>query len=166
MKWTALSCLVIMLLMGCSKEHSTKVDIYLLKSFTAGVDTTGTPGINVITNAVLDATPLVADKDIRFYTRESSTFTLRKDIQTTIKNYSRDKAFAVTVDGQVIYYGVFQPAYLSSVVIGLPTIRPMLYKNNELRIDFLNFGGTFINPLDKRNDARILDAFKASGRLR
>ena len=128
------SCLIIMFFAGCSKERSANVEIYLLKSFTAGVDTTRTPAINTITNAVLSQTPLVADKDIRFYKKENSTFILRKDIQTIIKDYGPDKAFAVTVDNRVIYYGRFHPPYLSYLVFGLATISPMLYKNTELRI--------------------------------
>lgn len=94
--------LVVLLLAGCKKEHGSRVDIYMLKSFTAGIDRTATPVVNTITNAILDNTPLVADNDIVLYNRESSTFTLKTDIKSIIQNYGPDKAFAVTVDKQVV----------------------------------------------------------------
>jgi hypothetical protein len=158
--------LVSILLLGCKKEHNAQIEIYLLKSFVRTIDTTQRPAVNGIANAVLDDTPLVADPDIRFYTRKTSTFTLRKDIQTAIKNFGPDKAFAVTVDKQIVYYGRFYPMYMSSVVYGLATITPLLYKNNELRVDFINLTGTFVSALDKRNDGRIINALRSTDRLK
>jgi hypothetical protein len=158
--------LAVLFLSGCKKEHGSRVDIYMLKSFTAGIDQTVTPVVNTITNATLDGTPLVADEDILLYNKETSTFTLKKDIKNIIQNYGPDKAFAVTVDNQVVYYGAFHPAYMSSMVFGLSTIDPVLYNNRELRIQFINSTGLYIHPLDKRNDDQIIRALKATGRLR
>jgi len=157
---------MLILLAGCKKEHGSRVDIYLLRSFTLGIDTTKTPTINTITNAIIADTPLVADRDIEFYTKETFTFTLGKDIQSIIQNYGHDKAFAVAVNNQVVYYGVFHPMYLSSVVIGISTISPFLYKHNELKIDFVNLTGTYVSQLDKRNDSRIVNTLRATNRLR
>jgi hypothetical protein len=166
MKRLSLLCLAVILLTGCRKEHGSRVDIYLLKSFQSSIDTTKTPAVNFITNAILDDTPLVADEDIKFYTRENCTFTLRKNIQAIIQNYRPDKAFAVTVNGQPVYYGRFHPMYLSSVLYGLSTITPLLTNNKELKIDFVNLTGRFVDTLDKRNDARIVNALKETRRLR
>jgi hypothetical protein len=150
---------------GCKKEHNTRIEIYLLKSFVTTIDTTQRPAVNGIANAALDDTPLAADPDIRFYTRKKSTFALRKEIQKDIKNFGPDKAFAVTVDKQIVYYGRFHPIYMNSVVFGLATITPLPYKNDELRIDFINLTGTFVSPFDKRNDSRIINALRSTGRL-
>lgn len=158
--------LAVLLLAGCKKEHGSRVDIYMLKSFTAGIDQTVTPVVSTITNATLDVTPLVADEDIVLYNKETSTFTLKKDIKSIIQNYGPDKSFAVTVDNHVVYYGAFHPAYMSSMVFGLATIDPILYNNRELRIQFINLTGTFVHQLDKRNDDRIINTLKATGRLR
>lgn len=166
MRLLSFLCLSVILLASCRKEQGSRVDIYLLKSFNSSIDTTQRPVVNVITNAILDDTPLIANEDIRYYTRTNCTFTLRKDIQAVIQNYGPDKAFAVTVNDQPVYYGRFHPAYMSSFVYGLATITPLFSKNNELRIDFVNLGGTFVDPLDKRNDASITNALKATRRLR
>lgn len=166
MRYIIFLSLLLFSLTGCKKEHGSRVDIYLLKSFTAGVDQSATPAVNTIANAVLEDAPLVSDDNILFYVQDSHTFLLRKDIKGIIQNYGPDKAFAVTVDGEVVYYGSFHPAYLSSMKVGLATIDPILVNNRELRIDFVNLTGTFVHQLDKRNDKRIVDALKATGRLK
>jgi hypothetical protein len=168
MRQICLGVILLIVITGCKKEqeHGSRVDIYLLKTFNLSIDTTKKPAVNVITNAILADIPLVADEDIKFYARENYTFTLRKDIQSIIQNYGPDKAFAVTVDNHPIYYGVFHPMYLSSLPYGVAMIIPLLYKNNELRIDFVNLTGTYVSQFDKRNDNRIIDALKATGRLR
>lgn len=158
--------LPVVLLAACKKEHGSRVDIYMLKTFTTGVDQSHSPYINTITNAVLESSPLVADADIVSYSKDSYTFTLRRDMKSIIQNYGPDKAFAVTVDNEVVYYGAFHPAYLSSLRFGLATIDPILYNNNQLRIDFINSTGMMVHPLDKRNDDRIINTMKATGRLR
>ena len=167
MKQIFLYCLTLILFVSCKKEHGSQVNIYLLKSFTSTVDQSTTPATNSITNAVLDDTPLVADHDIIFYTRAAATFTLGKDIQTVIQNYGSDKAFAVTVDNQPVYYGAFRPLYLSSITFGVATIYPLLYKNNELKIDFPTIqDNNYMQQLDKRNDTRLINALKGTNRLR
>jgi hypothetical protein len=166
MKHIVFIALTLFLLAGCKKEHGSRIDIYMLKSFTAGVDQSFTPHVNTITNPVLESSPLVSDADIDSYARNSCTFTLRRDIKSIIQNYGPDKAFAVTVDNEVVYCGAFHPAYLSSLRFGLATIDPILINNKELQIDFVNSTGMMVHPLDRRNDARITNALKAPGRLR
>lgn len=112
----------------------------------------------------MEDAPLVADQDIAFYIQSEATFKLKKNIKSLIQNYGADKAFAVTVDNQPVYYGKFHPGYLSSLVFGLAIIDPLLLRNNELAIGFVTTAGP--NALDKRNDVRLLSALKSSGRLR
>lgn len=159
-------CLTLILFVGCKKEKTSRVDIYLLKSFTSTVDQSTTPATVSITNAVLEDTPFVSDQDIIFYTKATTTFTLKNDVQATIQNYGQDKGFALTVDNQPIYYGRFHPMYLSSMTVGVATIAPSL-NNKELQINFVNVeGNSFLQQLDKRNDSRILNSLKATKRLR
>ena len=155
--------------MGCKKEeHASgpRIDIYLLKSFTTTVDQSTAPATVSITNAVLDDIPLVSDKDIEAYVKATSTFVLKKDIHTIIRNYGPDKAFAVTVDNQPVYYGQFHPSYLNSITFGLATISPSLLNSDELQIDFITAEGNSFQQLDNRNNSRIIDALKARNRLR
>lgn len=162
-----LFCLALALLAGCKKEEGGRVDIYLLQSFTSRIDTTTVPATHAIEGAVLEAEPLVADSDIRYYKKSTATFKLRKDIRPVVKDYGPDRAFAVTVDGEVVYYGRFHPAYMSSIVYGLATIDPVLLRDNEFSIQYVQLEGSpALQQLDRRNDSRIIQALKASGRLR
>lgn len=162
-----LSCLALLLLVSCKKQQGSGVEIYLLKSFTATIDPATTPAVVSINNAVLDNTPLVADGDIAYYSRSTTTFTLRKNIQATIQDFGPDKAFAVTVDRQPVYYGRFHPLYLSSITFGVATIAPFLSDSKNLKIDFANFtGSSWLLQLDKRNDPQIINRLRATGQLR
>ena len=168
MRQIFLYCMTLILFAGCKKEeHGSRIDIYLLKSFAATVDQSITPVTVSITNAVLDDKPLVGDQDIQSYTKATTTFTLTKDIQTIIQNFGTDKAFAVMVNNQPVYYGMFHPLYLSSMTFGVATIAPGLSNKNGLKIDFILIeGNDVLQQLDKRNDERIINALKATNRLR
>jgi len=168
MRQIFLYCLTLILFAGCKKEeHGSRIDIYLLKSFTTTVDQSTMPATISITNAVLADTPLVSNQDIKAYSKATTTFVLGKDIRTIIQNYGPDKAFAVTVDNQPVYFGAFRPLYLNSITFGLATISPPILNNNELQIDFTTMeGNSFLQQLDKRNDSRIINTLKATHRLR
>jgi hypothetical protein len=167
MRCILLLTLAVVVLAGCSKERGGQVEIYLLKSFTVQVDTTVVPATHSFLAAVLEEEPLVADRDIRYYKTSTTTFKLQKDIKPIIVRYGPDKAFAVTVDGDPVYYGRFQPAYMSSVVYGVATIEPMSMNNNELTMHYVKWDGSAtLQQLDRRNDARIIRALWPSGRIR
>lgn len=167
MKQAFLYCVVLLLFTGCKKEQGPKVDIYLLHSFTTVVDQSTIPATVSIQNPVLESRPLVADKDIELYAKATSTFILHKDIQSIIQDFNSDKAFAVTVDNEPVYYGKFHPLHLSSILFGVATITPMADRNDALHIGFATFdGSTFLQQLDKRNDSRIMQALDETGRLR
>jgi hypothetical protein len=121
--------------------------------------------VQAVSNAVLAATPLVTDSDIESYDQSTYTFELSRNINAEIKNFGADKAFAVTVGKQVIYYGVFQPSFLSSLRVGIALIDP-LSTQTDIRIGFVNITGTIIHLKDKRNDSRLLFALQESGRLK
>jgi hypothetical protein len=163
-----LYCLLLLtLLAGCEKEHGQRVDIYLLRSFTVQTNSSHNPPLLSITGAVLEESPLVADGDIAYYNQATATFHLRKDIPSVIRSYGGDKAFAVTVDGKPVYYGRFHPSYLSSITFGLATIDPIFISGRELPVRFQSLQGSpALELLDLRNDKRLMDALKASGRLR
>ena len=167
MRSILLICLISVFFAACEKGSDSRVDIYMLKSFTINTNQSTPPGMSTISNAVLEATPLVSDKAIEYYTQSTTTFKLKKDIKPIIEDYSTDKAFAVTVNGKAVYYGLFHPAYLSSLTIGLATIDPFLYNEKELIVQFVEIEDNVdLQKLDKRNDERIITAFSSSGRLR
>lgn len=160
-------CVLLLLFSGCKKKSTDKIEIYMLQSFVVRTEPATSPPTITITNAVLSTTPLVADNEIEFYTKSTTTFKLKTDIKPIIQNYSTDKGFAVVVNGQPVYYGQFHPAYLSSISFGIATIDPTLFSNNELKIDFPTItGNATLQQYDKRNDPLLINALSASGRLR
>ena len=154
----------------CNKAASVsgkKVEIYVLSSFTRVLDTSRQMGIIRIEDPVLHAEPLVKNSDILFYERSTSSLKLLRNIQPVLDTLDAFHAFAVTVDREPIYYGSFRPMYLSSILYGTATINPNYLENNKLKIDFAYLDTyPFLETLDKRNDPRIIDAFRSSGRLR
>jgi len=159
--------IILAFLPGCKKESNHKVDIYMLDSFKVDLNQTTNPHTISISNAVLASTPLVPDNNILYYTKSTTTFKLKKDIKDIIKNYGSDKAFAVTVDNQPVYFGKIHPGFLSSMTIGVATIDPILYHNNELPIQFITItGSSSLLQLDKRNDSRIINVLKETDRVR
>ena len=162
--------IIVSIFCQCSKSSSAsgnKVDIYLLKSFTRTLDTSRRMGIIIIENPVLEDKSLLTNRDILFYERSTSTFKLLRNIQPILDTLDAFKAFAVTVDGEPVYFGTFHPMYLSSILYGSATINPNYMENNKLKIDFAYHDMfPFLMSLDKRNDPKIIDAFRSSGRLR
>jgi hypothetical protein len=166
-------CFAILVLGSCKKDikNGPKVEIYLLTSFKINRDplfTSLTPYTPFITDAVLASTPIVNDRDIRYYRQSDHIFKLKRSIKEDIRNYGASTGFAVTVDKDPVYYGMFHPAYLSSITFGLATIDPIIFVNeDELRLSYVGMtGDPQMAQLDKRNDSRLLSALRATDRLR
>ncbi|MBB1285286.1 hypothetical protein HRH25_12960 [Flavisolibacter sp. BT320] len=154
---------------ACKKDNnrSDAVEIYQLQTYTRTVDVSASPAITRYSNISLSAIPLLADKDIAGYNPLHTTFYLRKDITPAIRDFGPDKAFAVTVNKEIIYVGEFRPAYLSSVVYGIASINPNFVQDRQLKIDYIRIDNRpDADAFDKRNDKRLLDALLKSGRLR
>lgn len=163
-------CLLITTLFTACKKSSenassSKVEIYLLKSFSSGIDTAN-PHCTKITNAVVEDHPIITNGDIGYYVQSTATFGLKKNIKPVIQHFSHAQAFAVTVDKQPVYFGLFHPAYYSSLVFGLAVIDPILTSETEMNIRYLAFDASTSPTLDKRNDSRILNVLRSTGRLR
>ena len=166
MKSFLILVITLMTMAGCRKNGAAKVEIYLLQSYTTETNPAN-PNIISINNAVLQDTPFVRDDEIRYYDKEARTFRIRTNIKQDVQTFGPDKAFAVTVNNVPVYYGRVHPAYLSSMTIGVATIDPILTGTNDLPMRYVFIDQMpFLQQLDKRNDPRILDAFRASGRLR
>lgn len=151
---------------GCRKNGAAKVEIYLLQSYTTETNPAN-PNIISINNAVLQDTPFVRDDEIRYYDKEARTFRIRTNIKQDVQTFGPDKAFAVTVNNVPVYYGRVHPAYLSSMTIGIATIDPILTGTNDLQMRYVFIDQMpLLQQLDKRNDPQILNAFRATGRLR
>jgi hypothetical protein len=156
----------LMAMAGCRKNGAAKVEIYLLQSYTTETNPAN-PNIISINNAVLQDTPFVRDDEIRYYDQGARTFWIRTNIKQDVQTFGPDKAFAVTVNNVPVYYGRVHPAYLSSMTIGIATIDPILTGTNDLQMRYVFIDQMpQLQQLDKRNDPQILNAFRATGRLR
>ena len=158
---------------GCTGEAilplkglNNKIEIYQLKSYSQKIDTSFAIRTVVLSDLVLEDNPLVTDNEIRSYTQSAYTFELSKNLNPIIKDFGPDKAFVVTVDKEVIYFGMFRPAYLNSLLFSVPYIEPILTDNN-LHINYATMGTTGTpQPIDKRNDLKLINALKATNRLK
>lgn len=165
--------IIALAVMGCTGEATlplkglnNKIEIYQLKSYTQKTDTSFAIRTIVLSDLVLEDSPLVTDTEIRSYTQSSYTFELSKNLNPIIKNFGPDKAFVVMVDKEVIYFGMFRPAYLNSILFSIPYIEPIL-TNNNLHINYATIGSTGAQqPIDKRNDMKLINALKATNRLK
>jgi hypothetical protein len=167
MRYTVYSLLFVFLFSSCTKENDSKIEFYLLSSFNISTNQATTPHTLAISNAVLSETPFVADSYIRSYSAMDRTFQLTTNIGDAIKNYGADKAFAVTVNHQPVYYGLFHPSYLNSLPFGVAMLDPILSFNNQIRIDYVLINGMpDLVALDKRNDSVLINSLRSSGRLR
>jgi len=170
MKYLGLLLLLGIVGAGCNKNHNlskNKVEIYLLESFSTVLNPASPYAIS-ITGARLEKQPLVANSDIEYYEQAQYLFKLKKNIKPLIKDFSGDRGFAVTVNNETVYYGVFHPAFLSSITFGVTTIDPLSFTTeSSVSLQYANYdNNTQLAQLDKRNDPRILNALSATGRLR
>lgn len=166
MKWILFLLLPLFALAGCRKNGDAKVEIYLLRSYVTQNDPSN-PGLVSISNAVLEDTPFIRNEEIKNYDKQARSFRLYTNIKPDIQTFGPDKAFAVTVNNEPVYYGRVHPAYLSSMTLGLATIDPILNGDYELIMRYVLIDQMpILQQLDKRNDDRLLRAFRETGRLR
>lgn len=166
MKWILFLFISLLAITGCRKNGDAKVEIYLLRSYITQTDPSN-PGLVSINNAVLEDTPFIRNEEIKSYDKQARSFRLYTNIKQDIQGYGADKAFAVTVNNDPVYYGRFHPAYLSSMTLGLATIDPILNGENELIMRYVFIDQMpVLQQLDKRNDQRLLRALRETGRLR
>jgi len=167
MRYIITCCIACILLSGCSKDDpNVQVSVYVLKSFTVVPPDSTRRFRTDITNAVAEDVPLFTKSDIVYYSESARSFKLSRDLRPVIKDFNASKGFVVVVNNEPVYYGVFHPGYLSSMVVGLATIDPIFFPDYELTIGFITITGENLEQYDKRNDQKLIKALRASGKLR
>jgi hypothetical protein len=162
---------VIIALGSCEKSNNDvvvgdKLEFYLLEDYT----TVGNSmQIDESTAIISDQVVIGYDEIISY---NSSTYSFKvaqeiidKFIQNDGLNY-HTRAFAVTVDKEIIYTGYFWYAY-SSRSCDWVTIDPIISSTeNGLKVNLAYPTDQFrTSDLDKRNDSRILRLLKTDGKL-
>lgn len=158
-------------LFSCEKkaiESSGKfVEIYLLDTFQT--HTNSYYGMQIIDSTVHpENSALIYYDQILFYDKTNHCFILNEnevDIEY-IRDFLPFKAFAVTVDKEVIYTGYFWPSYASSICYWVTCDPLSLYNSNKLNIRLGYPMELTDDPIpDMRNDERILSVFRKDNKL-
>jgi len=157
---------------ACEKEPDfgnagKDVEFYVIKSYKVK---TGTSEI-IDSSVVLENKALITYNQILYYSPKEYKFELDKSAIDTINQEGglkyHFKAFAVTVDKNIIYTGYFWPGYASTIKKWF-TIDPILNSgNNTLKVQLAyptnSFAGTYT---DLRNDPRMIKVFRRDGKIK
>ena len=158
-----LALMVTFLFCSCEKnqlEPGEKVEIYLLKNYPVVIGKCAVDS----SIAVLDDTATVKNDDILEYSKSNYQFILTELSFKTIAKLRDGTPYAVTVDRQVIYYGIVKPSYSSSMCTGSITMDNVSI-NNKITIG-LGYPGTNVNIDDHRNNPRLIATLKYQKKLR
>jgi len=159
----------LLLFTGCTKPAnvlfpSDGVEIYLLKSFeTVGMSKKINEG-----SVVLNTSPLVRYSDIYSYDAVEHAFSINDRAVDAIKNVKHSVfgvAFALTVDGRVVYTGYFWPSY-SSATCDWITIDPFVSEYTKKLKVYLGYPGDWAGVEDRRNDERIITVLQRDKKLK
>ena len=113
MRITIFLFVICLCLLSCKKDDGTagnKVELYLLESYET---VAGKCEINA-SRSVLQSTAIVKNDDVIAYSRTNYQFKLSSAAIQKIKAFNDRTPFAVSVDKQVIYFGILKPFTSSS----------------------------------------------------
>jgi hypothetical protein len=160
---TTLLIAVVALFFSCKKSNEQgDVEIYVLKSYQMVAGKCQIDGAN----ASLNDNAIVANDDIVSYSKMDYSFTLTDTAIQKIKAFGPFVPFALTVNKQVIYYGIYKPAISSSSCDHSITMDVDWSSRNKI---ILKLGYPSLQPGvaidDQRNNPTILNALSAQGKL-
>ena len=160
----ALLLLTVVSFSGCEKydkDIAGEVDIYLLDEYIKK------PGSAAILNMgiVPESTPVLVYDEIKSYDPSSYTFEIDPAAAERMKDLYQS-AFAVTIDGEIIYTGYFWSPLSSQIVDWVVTDLLTLETSARLEMD-LGYPSLmeWMDIPDKRNDRRVLSVFHRDGKL-
>lgn len=119
----------------------------------------------------LNDTALIKDSEILSYDQVNYTFKISAKKANWLndfeKNATHGKAFALTVDKNVIYTGYFWASFSSSMVDWV-VIDPLNYGGDNTLTVELGYPGLMPQMVipDLRNDKRIIDLLRSTNRLK
>jgi hypothetical protein len=153
--------------LSCKKDNSNSgksVEIYLLKTYQT---VTGKCQVDP-SASTLQEIPTIKNDDILEYSQTEHQFKLTADAYQKINGLTDFVPFAVTIDKQVIYYGIFKQYYSSSSCDHSIIMRLGLTSANTIELN-LGYPGftTGLFPIDdQRNNAKLIATLGNQGKLR
>ena len=150
---------------ACKKNAAeSTVELYFLKS---GSTLPGKCQIDAAT-AVLADKPAVHNHDIKEYNQAIYEFKVTDSAFQKIATLAVRTPFAVTVNKQVIYYGIYSPPVYSSSCDH--SIGVNVFNTAERKMQMVLGYPGFISGItvidDQRNNATLLNALRSQGKLR
>ena len=158
---------VLLIIVSCNKNHinggGDTVEIYLLKTAQLVPNKCQVDG----SNSTLATTPLVTNQEIAEYSKKNYEFKLTSQGIQKIKLLQDKTPFAVTVDGQVIYYGFFKPS-ISSFSCDHSITMDLSWSNDNKIMMRLGYPGLLqgVTIDDKRNDPVLIATLANQNKLR
>lgn len=151
---------------SCKKEKVTageRVEIYLLKTIRL---VSGKCQIDA-SLSVIEDTALIRNSDMLEYAQSASELKLSEAAFQKIKSLWDNTPFAVTVDRQVVYYGIYKPYISSSSCNHSITMQPVPLSDKKVAFQ-LGYPGLLAGAAidDQRNNSRLLATFKSQGKLK
>lgn len=152
--------------LSCRRDNGNvgpkDVEIYLLKSYqTISSKCQIDPSLSVLQN-----TATIQNQDILAYSTTEYKFKLTDAAIDKVKAFKDRTPFAVTVDGQVIYYAFFKPGISSSSCDQSITMDIAGPSDNEI---YLRLGYPSLLPgatiEDNRNHPKLIEALRRQGKL-
>lgn len=140
------------------------LDIYLLENY----ETFDTSMEIIESTASISSEKLISYADILYYDKKNHIFKVSQsamDMLLQSDNF-HSKAFAITIDDEIIYTGYFWYGYASSICDRI-TIDPILLNGtNELRVKLGYPGDSFTRvSTDDRNAPRIINLLQKDNKL-
>ena len=153
------------LMAACNKgsaDNKKEIEFYLLESYQL---VAGKCQVNPST-AILQNVPFVSNNEIRQYNKDQFEYRLSESAIQKINALSPRAPFAVTVNKEIVFLGIYMPPTMSSTCEHSIT---MFALNNTAYIH-LGYPGWIQTPTttaidDQRNNPSLLAALKAQGKL-
>lgn len=166
MRATILMLVIATSMFSCSKENvepGQSVEIYLLKTYQS---VPGKCQVDPLGSTIRD-TPAISNHEILDYSRSRCEFRLSASAIQEIRTWPDRQPFAVAVDRQVIYFGIFKPVVSSSTCENSITLDVDINGGNKIYLR-LGYPWTFEGvPIDdQRNNARLVATLKRQGKLK
>jgi hypothetical protein len=114
--------------------------------------------------SILQDTSIVKNDDILGYYKSTTQFVLSENSLQKIKALADGTPFALTVDKQIVYYGILKPSYSSSSCSGSITM-DYVVSGNKVNMN-LGYAGSDISIDDQRNNPKLIATLKSQGKLK
>jgi hypothetical protein len=166
MRSITFTLILVAFFLSCKKDKTQAgktVEIYLLKTFKT---VAGKCQVDPSSSELKDI-PTIKNDDILQYSQKDYQFKLTDDGFQKVQAFTDLTPFAVTVDKQVIYYGIFKQSISSSSCDNSIIMNSDLTTENKIDMR-LGYPGLFqgVTIDDQRNNSKLMATLRNQGKLK